>query len=260
MSGKCKVNSDTFYSLLCIFALAACGRPPPLGPRTAENPEVRRLDAGRGTNAYVVMGARPILVDTGWGDGTAKLEAALAEIAIAPRDLALIVLTHGHGDHAGGAARMRELSGAKVLAGAGDVEMLRAGHNRPLKPMSFLGRVLHSMSDKPFPPLTPDIAITADFDLRPYGIDGKVVPVPGHTPGSVAVVLATGDALVGDLVRGGLIFPRSPARHFFHDDCRAAEAHLGPLVDAGTKRLFVGHGGPLDAAEARDTLRADPCP
>ncbi len=122
-------------AVLTLAAALGCAHPAPLVPRTASSPEVRQLDAGRGTNAFVVMGARPILVDAGWGmpSSTEQLVRALRRIAVEPRDLALIVLTHGHGDHAGGAARLRELSGARVVAGAGDVAMLEAEVDPTLK-------------------------------------------------------------------------------------------------------------------------------
>src|SRR5581483_7201726 len=242
------------------LAIVGCAHPEPLRVRTAAAPEIRQLDVGSGTNAFVVMGARPILVDTGWGASPQKLEKALARIQVAPRDLALIVLTHGHGDHAGGVARLRQLTAAKVLAHEGDVPMLAAGHNRPLHATGFLGRLVRAFSDKPFPPFAPDLVMQAEFDRAPYGVDGKVIALPGHTPGSVAVILPSGDAIVGDLLRGGIVRTHTPERHFFHDDCRAAEAHLDQLIDMNIKRFFVGHGGPIDAKAARDKLRADPCP
>jgi glyoxylase-like metal-dependent hydrolase (beta-lactamase superfamily II) len=241
------------------LVFAACAHEAPLRPGSAAAPQIRQLDVGSGTNAFVVMGVRPILVDTGWGAETDVLLDELARISVAPRDLALIVLTHGHGDHAGGAARLHQLSGAPVLLQRGDVAMVQAGHNRPLRPTGWLGRRLRGFSDKPFPPFTPDIVVDGEFDLRPYGVDGKILPAPGHTPGSSVVLLANGDAIVGDLVRGELVRTHTATRHFFHDDCPAAEAHVAALAQTGVRRFFVGHGGPLEARAAAARLGASPC-
>jgi hydroxyacylglutathione hydrolase len=247
-------------SLAVALAIAGCATQRHLVRQAANQPLVVQLDVGSGTNAFVIMGERPILVDTGWGDSPEALEEALADVGVRPDDLALVVLTHGHGDHAGGAAWLRTVSRAPLVSHAADVEMLAAGHNRELVPMSFLGRMLHGLSDQPFPPVAPDILVDAQLDLRPYGVEGTVVAVPGHTPGSLAILLPGGDAVVGDMVRGGLLSSTSPARHFFHDDCTAAEGHLAELIERGARRLYVGHGGPLDAQEAVEVLREDPCP
>ena len=234
-------------------------KPAPLVPQTAAKPEIRVLAAGKTTNVFVLMGEKPILVDTGWGSGTGTVLKGLAEIGLKPTDLALIVCTHGHGDHAGGAAKLRELSGAKVVLGAGDVEMTESGHNRKPLHATLLGTLLKPITMRPFPAFTPDIAADGEIDLAPYGVEGRIVPTPGHTPGSLSVVLADGDAIVGDLVRGSLFAPHSPRRHYYHDDCAAAESHLQSLVDGGTTRLFVGHGGPLDAKAAAAHAAAHPC-
>jgi glyoxylase-like metal-dependent hydrolase (beta-lactamase superfamily II) len=228
---------------------------------SADRPAVVQLDVGKGTNAYLLFGgAKPILIDTGWGDSTAALESALALHKVTPAELGLIVVTHGHGDHAGGAKRMRELSKAQVIAAQADVPKLEAGRNGPMNATSTLGRVLRGSSDKPFPAFTPDLVIAGELSLAPYGIDGVLIPEPGHTPGSLAVLLHDGDAIVGDMFRGGLLRGSRPERHFFHEDCARAESHVAELVERGAKRFYVGHGGPIDAQRALTKFQADTCP
>jgi glyoxylase-like metal-dependent hydrolase (beta-lactamase superfamily II) len=108
--------------------------------------------------------------------------------------------------------------------------------------------------DRSFPPYTPDIAVSQRIDLRPYGVEGQIVPTPGHTPGSQVVLLDDGDAFVGDLLLGGYfggaMSPNKPGRHYYHDDVLAAEAQICFVIRSGAHRLYLGHGGPVAAADA----------
>jgi hydroxyacylglutathione hydrolase len=236
------------------LALPACG--PSLvamTPATPERPRVQMLDLGI-ANAYVIYGRKPILFDSGTASESSKLVKDLDRLAIKPGDLALIVLSHGHADHAGGAGTVRERWHAPIAVGAADVEMLHNGRNRTLHPMSFTARLLRPFVDVTFKPYNPDIEVTAPLDLAPYGIAGRVIPAPGHTPGSQVLLLADGDAFMGDLLLGGYLggamFSGSPGTHYFHDDRAAAEAQICVAIRAGAKRLYLGHGGPVTADAA----------
>ena len=211
-------------------------------------------------NAYLVLGERgPVVVDPGSAsDGdTRRLDQALGEHGFGPEDVVLVVLTHAHADHAGGAARLQAL-GAPVLAGAGDLDAYRAGHNDTLRAIGPEAAFVKAafIHDESFPPLTPDLLLDAapgeaSLDLRPYGLAGRAVRLPGHTPGSIGILLDGGEALAGDAVRGGYMGGRvargRPLTHYFHDDRGRARAAVRALLRWGAERLYVGHGGPLEA-------------
>ena len=139
------------------------------------------------------------LVDTGVKSSTDRLLAGLAAMGRSIQDVTRIVLTHAHGDHAGGAAKTAELSGAPVSIHRTDAQWAREGHAPPRDPGTLFGRLLNRTSNA-FPPVV--IAEEfADGDVLPIAGGLRVVHTPGHTPGHVALlnestgVLITGDSI-----------------------------------------------------------------
>ncbi|MET3135380.1 hydroxyacylglutathione hydrolase [Oxalobacteraceae bacterium GrIS 1.11] len=185
-----------------------------------------------------------------------KVARVLRRHGLAFSDIVLIVITHAHVDHAGSAAALRTLSGAPILAHAGDAAHFE--HNAPMRfcPTGWFGRLFIKtrLMLEPYARFKPDLLLddAAPFDLAPYGIAGVVGHTPGHTAGSLAVALDDGTALVGDLIAsgillGGIALTGQPKRPPFEDDPHAVALALRELVEAGMLRYYMGHGGPLPA-------------
>ncbi len=245
-----------------LFFTGACAAPLEIHPGEDGRPEIRVVRL-KWSNVHIIAGKEgPVLVDAGSpvDEDFTALRLALKDMGKRPSDIQLIILTHGHGDHAGGARRLRRESGAPIMMGAGDTGMAAAGKNKPLKTMSLMARMLKPFVDFPYPKFQPDVLIAPgkSAELTRYGLEGRVVSTPGHTDGSLVVVLPGGDAFVGDMVLGGYmgggLLPASPGRHYFHDDAPRAENHLRELLRNGTKRFYPGHGGPITARAMRKWL------
>ena len=212
-------------------------------------------------NCHVIIGAPGcVVVDTGTPGSEDKIGRALKEHGRGFRDVTLIVVTHAHTDHAGSAARLRELTGAPILAHAGDLDYYERRKEMTYCVAHWWGPLFlrSGVPVEPYLPFTPDILLRDDasVDLGRYGIDGVARHTPGHTAGSVSVELGSGDALVGDLVAsgvflGGLIRKGHATRPPFEDDPQAVSEELLGMVDAGMQRFHMGHGGPLPATEVR---------
>ena len=206
------------------------------------------------SNAYLVSGDRPILVDTGGPGDSGRILESLQQLGIEASRLALILLTHGHHDHAGSARELREISGAPIALHYADLDMVQTGTNRPLNGIHWRGRLMARFINSPFPSFAPDLIVENSFDLNPYGINGKVYHTPGHTKGSLSIILENSDALVGDLLMGGYLggalAPAKPQLHYFVEDGKQLRNSIQLIESLQPKRLLVGHGGPLEAAQA----------
>ena len=60
------------------------------------------------TSGYLIRSSRPCLIETGTARSASVVTAALAELGVGPADLATIVVTHIHLDHAGGVGDIAE--------------------------------------------------------------------------------------------------------------------------------------------------------
>lgn len=157
-----------------------------------------------GSNAYVIddeVGAT--LVDAGPLGSGPTIRAAVDHLGIPRERLRHIVLTHAHDDHTGGAAEIAEWSGASVVVGRDDAEVVRG--TEPGRPIAFTDaeRDLHAVvaAGLPAAPACRVDREVSEGDRIDDGREVRILAVPGHTPGSIALLLPDhGLLLTGDTV------------------------------------------------------------
>lgn len=94
----------------------------------------------------------------------------------------------------------------------------------------------------------PDLLIDdSGLSLEPYGVSGRDVHTPGHTPGSVSVLLETGDAFVGDLAMNGPPLCLRPKLGVFAEDPEQMRVSWKKLLDLGARTIHPAHGKPFPA-------------
>lgn len=197
--------------------------------------------------SYLLLGDRVVVVDTGVAGQTQRILATLAAHGRSAADVSLILLTHGHGDHAGSAIALHEATGAPVALGAGDEEKCLSGVDTEMRARHPLNKTLllairrrHALSLSPVGPVA-DIVIDEERSLSEFGIDAVVVPTPGHSRGSLSVFTAAGDALVGDLMGGRGREPRTMRRGGFVCDEDAMSASIRCVIARAPDRIYTGH-------------------
>lgn len=211
------------------------------------------ISVGR-ANAYLLAGAQGgVLVDTGTKGNEHTVLKALAAFGMAPGNVLLIILTHTHYDHCGSLKALKDLTGAKTLVHENEAARLRKGYGGFPKGttaltrlISWLGRTVGRRIGG-YDPVSPDITVHDRFELDPYGLKGHVLATPGHTAGSISIVLGD-DAVVGDTAFN--IFKKSLYPPFA-DDPEELLMSWKKLCDTGCDRFYPGHGRPFH----RDRLR-----
>jgi glyoxylase-like metal-dependent hydrolase (beta-lactamase superfamily II) len=214
-----------------------------------KSPSVTQISLGW-ANVFVIRGKRAVLVDTGFPGSAPAIINKLTENGIEPGWISLILITHGHSDHFGSAAEMKWQTGAPVAVHQLDAEFLIKGQDPALSPTGAIGRMFLPMIKRrgpaTAPPVNPDIIIGDEMDLKKYGIDGKVIHTPGHTPGSLSVILASGEFIVGDLIMKGMLRFWQPNYPLFADNMFQLKDSIRLVLRQKPSKIYCTHGGPFN--------------
>ncbi len=219
------------------------------------SPTITRIPLGA-TSAYVIKGPVPILIDAGMVGQQATLRFKLRRVGVEVSDLALIVVTHAHSDHAGCLAWLRTSTDAAIACSRATMDNLGRGASAGMRPRTVVGRLALPLLSRiaKYPAVQGDVAVDDAMTLAPYGIDGVLLPTPGHTCGCLSVLLGE-DAIVGDLVSGKFGRPSVPSMPMLLEDRDAWAESVRAVLARGVRRFHPAHGGPFDAERVADLLK-----
>ncbi len=219
------------------------------------SPSLHRVGNGL-VNSYLIDdGGEVTVIDAGMSGQYRDLVRELAAMGRSLDDVRALVLTHGDTDHVGYAERLRRERGIPVYVHALDADRARGivnkpssgwgpVHVRPLASFLWFGLRKGGLRTTPIAELRTQGAETATLDVPGAP---RLIHVPGHTPGSVAIhvpsvdALFVGDALTTHNVLTGVDGPRLAP---FTLDPVAALASLDALDGIEAAWLLPGHGQP----------------
>jgi glyoxylase-like metal-dependent hydrolase (beta-lactamase superfamily II) len=205
------------------------------------------------------------LIDSGplTGEAWDALTTGLREAGLSVADVSRVLLTHGHHDHYGLAARVADASGARLFGGRQDRRNFRQERNPKLL-LDSMARAGFGLGAR-FAVVTSVVAVerfaaplqawdelSGGETLEGDGYRVVVRATPGHTPGSLtfgipeAGVLFTGDTVLKGITPNAVVDedPKEPGRPF-----RSVSRYFETLEEIGrtngTSTLLTGHGASI---------------
>jgi hydroxyacylglutathione hydrolase len=211
---------------------------------------------------HIIKDEGAIMIDAGPPRRIKTIQKFFADIKLEPQQLQLLVLTHGDFDHVGSAADIRQLTGAKIAIHEKDRIFLEEARFNFPRAVTVWGHVCRSLLVPILPhlmkfsPTKPDVVLTGeDFSLKPFGVNGRILYTPGHTPGSLSVLLDSGEAFVGCLAHNNLPFRLKPGLPIFAGDIEKVKQSWKLLIAQGARDAYPGHGNPFPVEVIKDVLK-----
>lgn len=188
-------------------------------------------------NLYVIRGKNgDILIDTGFILMKNKIRKWLKQF-----DIKLIILTHSHLDHIWNTAYLKKIYNCDVAIGINDIVNIDNSliNSKPTKNKyslwcKFMNFGMNHLVAKQF---DIDIKLKDNQIIRRYGLELKIVSLPGHTNGSIGIIykdyLFVGDALINRWNGMEIAFQ--------NQDCDEALLSFDKIRQINPSIIFVGH-------------------
>ncbi|WP_414469711.1 MBL fold metallo-hydrolase [Methanobacterium sp. ACI-7] len=209
-----------------------------------EDSTVYQVLKGRSNSFLVKCKNNYLLVDTGRKGSWKKLTTKLEDI-LDVNKLSYLILTHTHFDHAENAAELKNKYNCKIICHESEADNLKCGDNtlpqgtNPItrfgvnllgkshrkstifgacKKLRFLRLQIFNLQTPKilriferlqkhykYEPAYPDIIIDKNLDLSQSGFHAYIIHTPGHSRGSISVIVDKEVAIIGDTAFG--VFP-----------------------------------------------------
>ncbi len=174
-----------------------------------------------------------VLIDAGLDEKAPDIIAALKCKGLGPESVQAVLITHGHGDHFGGAGAFPN---ARVFADKNDIPFIRGEKKRE----GIVGSIFGKISSGRTPPKNLE-ALPDKESILVDGLTFGIIRLQGHSPGSVAYLLGdilfSGDALMGR--EDGVM----PPPFFSSDDPEQSKKTLTALLKLPFSTIADGHTG-----------------
>lgn len=202
---------------------------------------IERIQCGNGNCYLVYEGNNAILVDTSRTQYRDKILEKCKS-----KNVKLIVLTHGHVDHIQNAAYLSKELNAPIAMHRADYELSKDNMIEPLHAHNILGKLILALSIKSFQQdkiqqFEPKVYLQDSDSLANYGVQAMVIGLPGHTKGSIGLIIGESDIIVGDALMNMFY----PSKSMLYGNRKIMEKSAKKISNFKNATIHFGHGKPV---------------
>ncbi|HKT81987.1 MAG TPA: MBL fold metallo-hydrolase, partial [Vicinamibacterales bacterium] len=165
-----------------------------------------------------------------------EVVGGLKKLGLDPAKIKYAIVSHGHGDHSGGAKYLQDTFGTRILLSAADWDLLdRSNGTKPRR----------------------DMVVTDGQTLTLGDTTLTMYLTPGHTPGTISTIVPVKDngtshvlAYVGGTAFNFTITPDKPRAYWFTTYSQSAERFRDIALKAGAEGVITNHTN-FDGSKAK---------
>ena len=213
--------------------------------KTHNDSTIECICYGRSNVFLVSRNDHHILIDTGTSPSYATIRKTLNAIFASGGKAEALILTHAHFDHSANASKIKAAFPLRLVAHRDDLSHFINGTNPEIRGSRPFTRFITDTFQKPlsgmmrYSPVEIDVVVDDRYDLDAFVINGYIIHTPGHTPGSVSVIVDDEIAIVGDAMFGvkkNSVFPP------FALDVKTMVQSWKVLLDTSCSTFLPSHG------------------
>lgn len=212
---------------------------------TKSGQKIFQILSGRCNSFLLSSGDRYILIDTGRENKWNSLKRRLVEIQLNENCLSALILTHTHFDHAENAYRIKEIYKTNLIVHKSEADFISSGTNPVIRGTNLITKFITRMVGTrilqfvKYKPVDYDITVEDKYDLSKLGFNAYIIHTPGHSIGSISIIIDNEIAIVGDAMFGvfkNSVFPP------YAEQPEIMIRSWKKLLDTGCSLFIPAHG------------------